>query len=403
MSEYYPYVYKGYPKDYKYPRILPMPSERERDLRWYEIKRVLQKHELDCLIVTVPAAYMSTLPNYICYISNYMPFVSIGTYIVFPLKGEPLLRVESSMGPQFVHCATETSWIKEIVGSMQPGQDIVRKVKELKLENGRLGIVGYQSGIFPASVYNALRENLPSAFLVEATAVLGEAMDEVSRTSEEEKALLRKACEILDVSYNALAEMLRPGVKEYDLWAAAEQAIVMSGGWNAQFMIASSGQAPTFLRAPGSHNLLGLGDVVMFEINTVYGGISAQASFALSLGQPKAEIEKMFEFCGEAYHFVLVDLEKNRTFMEIEQDLVKRIHTAGYEPMTPQIHLYNASVAIPVSSPPQPGDYFTVHPNVCNKDYTAAAKFGDTVHMKKDGKVERLQATPARLNIVYRS
>lgn len=42
-------------------------------------------------------------------------------------------------------------------------------------------------------------------------------MNEVSRTSEEVLTLLRKACEILDLSYEAVAEALKPGVKECEL------------------------------------------------------------------------------------------------------------------------------------------------------------------------------------------
>jgi hypothetical protein len=72
----------------------------------------------------------------------------------------------------------------------------------------------------------------------------------------------------------------------------------------------------------------------------------------------------------------------------------------GYEPMTPQIHIYNQSVTMPMDSHPLPGDYFTVHPCFCNKNYTAGAKFGETVRINKDGKVMRLQKTPAKLNII---
>ena len=108
----------------------------------------------------------------------------------------------------------------------------------------------------------------------------------------------------------------------------------------------------------------------------------------------------MFEFCKELYPFSLGELEKKRTFLDIEQDLGSRIHDAGYEPMTPQIHRYNMSGVMPMSSPPRPGDYFTVHPNVCTKDYTASAKFGDAVRITKEGKVERLQKTPAKLHVV---
>jgi Xaa-Pro dipeptidase len=399
MSEDYPYRYKGYPAGLEYPWIFQMPSERERDRRWHAIRRAMRKHRLDCLIVSAPFGYMPT-NKHLYYISNYVPFANKGTYVVFPLEKEPLLAVSTVLGPQFLHCASETSWIKEITASLSPDQDAVRKIRDLKLESGRIGIVGYGSGVFQASVYDTLRESFPMVTFEDATPVMGEAMDEVSRTSEEELSLLKKACEILDLSYEAVAAALKPGVKEYELWAAAEQAIIKNGGWYPHFMLATSGPRPTFPRAPASHNILNPGDVVIFEIDVNYGGVTSQICYALSLGPPQREIEEMFEFCKELYHLSLTELGKHRTFMDIETDLVSRIHDAGYEPMTPQIHMYNMSVAMPMSSPPQPGDYFTVHPNVCSKDYTAGAKFGDTVRITKEGKVERLQTTQAKLNII---
>ncbi len=399
MSEYCPYTYKGYPAGLKYPWTFPMPSEQERDRRWQAIKSSMKKHGFDCMIVGAPFGYMPST-NHLYYVSNYVPFANRGTFLVFPLDGEPQLGVNNWLGPQFVHIATESSWIKEIVGSLHPVQDVVRKIKQLKLENGRLGIVGYRMGVISASAYDALRQSLPSAVFEDATEMLTEAMNEVSRTSEEELALLKKACEIIDLSFEAVAGALKPGVKECELWAAAEYAIVKNGGWYPHFMLATSGPRPTFLRAPASHNVIAPGDVVMFEINVNYGGVAPQICYALSLGQPERELEEMFDFCKELYDYSLRELEKHRTFMDIELDLADRIHAAGYEPMTPQMHLYNMWNAMPMDSPPQPGDYFTVHPNLCNKDYTVGAKFGDAVRFTRDGRMERLHKTPARLNIV---
>jgi Xaa-Pro aminopeptidase len=138
----------------------------------------------------------------------------------------------------------------------------------------------------------------------------------------------------------------------------------------------------------------------MFETNVIYGGVLSQIAYTLSLGKTSNEVEKMFYYCSELYAYALKELEKTRTFGEIEQGLVEMIHKAGYEPMTPQMHIYNASGNMPADSPPQPGDYFTVHPNFANRDFTAGAKFGDTVRINDKSKVERLQKTPAKLNII---
>ncbi|MCL5960823.1 MAG: M24 family metallopeptidase [Chloroflexi bacterium] len=400
MSTFYPYGYKGYPKGLEYPWTYATPSEKERERRWEAIRSSMRKHDLDCLIVGGPFGYMTVLVNHLYYISNYQPYVNKGTFVVFPLEGEPQLGVNNVLGPQFLHVASETSWIKEIVASLNSAQDVVRKIKQLKLEHGRLGIVGYKMDIFPAATYNALRESLPGATFEDATVAMEDAMDEVSRTSPEELALLRKACQIHDLWFKAVAEAMRPGVMECELWATAEKVIVENGGWYPHFMLVTSGPSPTFLRAPASRNRLNPGDVILFETDVLYGGVEPQTSFALSLGRPKREVEEMFEFCREMYEYALVELEKNRTFMDIEVDLVNRIHAAGYEPMTPQIHRYNMSGATPMGSPPRPGDRFTVHPNVGNKDYTASGKIGDCIRINEQGKVERLQSTAAQLHIV---
>ena len=133
MSEFCPYTYRGFPTGLQDPWTFPMPSERERDRRWKAIRASMQKHGVDCLIVTAPLGYMAAMTNQLYYISNYVPFVNRGTYIVFPLEGEPQLGVSTVIGPQFLHCASETSWITEIVASLYPVQDVVRKIKQLKL------------------------------------------------------------------------------------------------------------------------------------------------------------------------------------------------------------------------------------------------------------------------------
>ena len=55
MNEYYPYNYQGHPVKQKYPETWPMPSEKERDRRWQALRKSMNKHNLDFLIVTTPS------------------------------------------------------------------------------------------------------------------------------------------------------------------------------------------------------------------------------------------------------------------------------------------------------------------------------------------------------------
>ena len=400
MSEYCPYNYQGHAVKLKYPETWTMPSEKERDRRWQAMRKSMKKRNIDFLIVTPPFGFMPTLANQLFYMTNYVAFANNGNYLVFPLEGEPRMAVTTELGAQFLHIVQETSWIDKVVMGSNPVKDMINLIKEMKLEKGRGGIVGYRNGVFPAIAYDALREAFPNTHFEEALPLFGEAQNEVSRTSEEELCFLRKASDIMDKTFEALAGAMKPGAPETELWAAVESAIIRNDGWYASFIIGGTGVGPVFLRAPAANKILKKGDVAVFEIDTIYGGISPQACFAVSIGKPRKDVAEMAKLCEELYPYALEQIEKKKTFLEIEQDLAARIHKAGYEPITPQIHLYNNAYLMPMNSPAQPGDYFTVHPNCCNKEYTVGSKFGDAVHITKDGKVERLNKVPPKLNIV---
>ncbi len=84
-------------------------------------------------------------------------------------------------------------------------------------------MVGYRTGVFPASVNDILRAAFPGAKFEEATSAYAEAQNEVSRTSEEELAFLRKTAEIHDISFKAVAKALKPGVPEQKLVGSSRE------------------------------------------------------------------------------------------------------------------------------------------------------------------------------------
>jgi len=260
--------------------------------------------------------------------------------------------------------------------------------------------VAYTGGIFPAVIYEAMCKSLPFGAFTDASGVLIEAMNEVSRTSEEELAFVKKACEISDVAFKAAAEALKPGVRELDIWAAAEHSFIKNGCWYPHFFIGASGPGPTFSRGPASHNILKKGDVIIFEANSVYAGVTTQVAWALSIGSPKKEVEDMYGFCLELYQWGLKEFEKDQLYGKTARAMVDRIRGAGYEPMTPQFHQYNFSQVQPNDITPQPGDYYILHPNFATKDYSLGAKCGNMVRITSERKVEILKKIPAKLHII---
>jgi Xaa-Pro aminopeptidase len=399
MGLHCPYNYERYPAGLNYPWHVPVFSEDEGKKRWRAVRAAMRAEGLDCLLVGSYSGYMPG-NNRLYYLSNYTPIGAMGAYLVFPLEAEPRLCVSNVIGPQFMHMAAEVAWISEIVGSMQPQQDVLNKLEELGIRGGRLGVTDYKPGNFPASVMEFLRQQLPDVEIIDASWMLEKLMNAFSRTSREEEKFVRRACEIMDASCRAVREILKPGVSENELWAAAEAAVLREGGWYPHNFFVTTGPAPLFPRGPASQRVLEKGDIALFEMNCTYGGVSPQSCFAFSLGRPRPDVKVLFDFCEGLYGVALAELEKGRTFGEVELDLAARIHGGGYEPMTPQMHIYNMGVNMPMDGRPQPGDYFTVHPNLCDREYRRGAKVGDCVRIDAAGKAERLQQNPARLETV---
>ena len=91
------------------------------------------------------------------------------------------MAVTTELGPQFQHIVLETSWIDDVVMSPDPVKDVISIIKQMKLEKGRGGIVGYRNGVFPAVAFDALRQGLPDVHFEDATPVFGRAQNEVTR------------------------------------------------------------------------------------------------------------------------------------------------------------------------------------------------------------------------------
>ncbi len=396
MGLHCPYNYERYPAGLDYPWHVPVFSAAEGEKRWRAVRAAMRENAVDCLLAGSYSGYMPG-NNRLYYLSNYVPIGAMGTYLVFPLEATPRLCVSNVIGPQFMQMAAEMTWVDEVVGSMQPQQGVLNKLEEIGIHGGRLGVLDYKPGTFPASVMEFLRESLPDVEIVDFSRVVEKVMNAFSRTSEEEEKFVRRACEIIDASYEAVLAVLRPGVSENELWAAAEAAVLREGGWYPHNFFVTTGPAPLFPRGPASQRTLEKGDIAMFEMNCTYGGVSPQSCYAFALGRPRADVKELFDLCEGLYDFALAELEKGRTFGELELDLAARIHAGGLEPMTPQMHIYNMGVNMPMDGRPQPGDYFTVHPNVCDREYRRGAKVGDCVRIDAAGRVERLQKNPAVL------
>src|SRR6202171_2833394 len=124
----------------------------------------------------------------------------------------------------------------------------------------------------PVNQYNVLRDNLPDAELVFTKGLLHELL---SIHSAEELDCIRKAGELCHDAMQAMVERARPGVKEYELRAAAGAAI-LEGGGDIDFLIIGStpmaNPALIFGNPRPSGRVLQKGDMINMELAAGYRG-----------------------------------------------------------------------------------------------------------------------------------
>ena len=221
-------------------------------------------------------------------------------YVLVPLDGEPTMIY--SMGgthAEAVRRQVEVA-VKDVRHSRngQYAEVMVERLKELKLERGRIGLMEIDprhDDYMPVNQYNTLRDGLPDAELVFTKGFLH---DLVVIHSAEELDCVRKAGVLCQRAMEAMVARAKPGVKEYELRAAAGAAI-LEGGGDIDFLIIGStpmaNPAMIFGNPRPSGRVLQKGDIINMELAAGYRGYTAQIGSPICLGEPTDMVRKFWE------------------------------------------------------------------------------------------------------------
>src|SRR2546430_3824082 len=199
--------------------------------------------------------------------------------------------------PAGAKCANALSDVRHSRGGKY-AEVIVERLKELKLERGRIGLLeidARHNDYLPVNQYNVLRQSLPDAEFIFTRGFLHEL---VVIHSEEELRCVRKAGVLCERAMQAMVARAKPGVAEYELRAAAGAAI-LDGGGDIDFLIIGStpmaDPAMVFGNPRPSHRKLKKGDIINMELAAGYNGLSAQIGSPITLGAPTDMVRKFWD------------------------------------------------------------------------------------------------------------
>ena len=255
-------------------------SKKEYERRYAALRAKMREAKLDAIIAPGGPSHWS-FGGAMLWLTGHWEWHALAAYVLVPLEGEPTLIY--SMGG--THAEAVRRQVDVVVKDVRHSRNgryadiMVERLRELKLERGRIGLMEIDprhNDYMPVNQYNVLRHNLPDAELVFTSGFLHELL---SVHSEEELDCVRVAGKLCEDAMNAMVARARPGVKEYELRAAAGAAI-LEGGGDIDFLIIGStpmdNPALIFGNPRPSARELKKGDIINMELAAGYRGYTAQ-------------------------------------------------------------------------------------------------------------------------------
>jgi Xaa-Pro aminopeptidase len=399
-----------YYADAAYERFSPGEVAR----RYGALREKMRERNLDVTIVPGGPSHWS-FGGGMLWLTGHWEWHAIACYVVVPLEGEPTLVY--GMG------GTHTEAVRrETAGAIQDvrhsrggrfGDVMVERIRELGLERGRIGLLEVDPRFgdhLPINQYNALREGLPEADLIFTQGLMHELL---LIHSPEEVACIRRAAHLCDRAMDALVERARPGVKEYQLRAAAAHAI-LDGGGDVDFLIIGStpmaGPMMVFGNPRPSGRELRSGDIVMMELAAGYRGYTAQIGSPVCIGAPPDDVRRFFdEIVLPGFERMVESIGPNRSLEEAraagrffrERGAQSRpIHLHGIDLVTSSPHVFTDRIEIEAHDEIlQPGMVLVVEPTPITADGTLGMFFGHTFLVTTTGR-ECLDEFPWQLTVV---
>ena len=148
--------------------------------------------------------------------------------------------------------------------------------------------------------------------------------------SAQETAYVRRAAEIADAAYEAVCDVVAPGVTEKDLMAVMYHAMGKLGGDepNLRLMI-HSGTRGDQLHQPSRHRPLKRGDMVMFDMSAAYHGYHCNTARALSLGPGQPRWTQALDRLAEAVVTTTAQIEPGMSTGVLQKLMDEAVDEAG--------------------------------------------------------------------------
>jgi Xaa-Pro aminopeptidase len=387
--------------------IFPRFSDAEYQRRYAAVRREMEKRGLDAIVAAGDSSFRNSNHANVYWLTNW--FDPYCAYAVITKDHGPFLVLSN---PLYKPAAQRASVCSEIHGVYTTGETMGRRLNELGVGKGKIGLAGVRNvgrSSMPFEHQRALAATMPEATFVDAL----DAMQEARRIkSAEEIAWYEKGADFTDRAIMALADGLKAGMPEYELSALIQHAFLKDGGQLMFHFLGTTPMAAPELIFPWQYpsaRTVQQGDILLTEISAGYWGYCGQIQRAFTVGaKPTATYQKLFDYASGAYDAIFKVLKPGATSQEI-LEAARFVERDGYKTHDVLIHGWGITIEPPRADldcamikrdwqhfTVEEGMMFVIQPHIITPDETSGLQVGNLVVIEKDG-ARSLQKAPMSL------
>ena len=290
-------------------RLTTCISTAELERRWKAAREMMDDRGLDFLLMRQDEEFLG---GYARWFSDIPARYSYPITLIFPsddemiiitsgprppaepfLKGWSVRGVKKSLGaPYFPSIHYTGTYDAELA---------VGVLKEKK--KAAIGLLG--SSFIPVNFCDYLRKHLPDSQFVDAT----DDIDQIKVIkSPEEIELIRRTAEIQDVAMEHVKKSVRPGRRDFEVFADAQHSLVTQGSEQQLILVGSSlpGTSARWQFRHYQNRVMKQGDQVSVLLETNGpGGLYTEIGRLFSIGEPAQEWQDAFGVAVEAQEITL--------------------------------------------------------------------------------------------------
>lgn len=191
-----------------------------------------------------------------------------------------------------------------------------------------ISAVRYEDDEVTVRSFAALQKAIPGV----AFSSLGNAPEKIRRIKDRhELDCIEEACNISCRAFDQLLDFIKPGMTEKQLQIKLDFLMLENGGDGLAFnTIVASGVNGSLPHAIPSDKKIETGEMITFDFGAKKGGYCADMTRTIALGQPSAEMKKIYDTVLRAQQTCEDMLAPGRVCKDIDSEARRIIDGAGY-------------------------------------------------------------------------